>query len=254
MTRTTTSGSDVTRRCRVACIVMPFRFNRDASTDSGEDGFTLVEMTLALALMAIVLIITTPVVSAFYHVNQAVGQTYTNTDQVVLSSEEITQYLHEAVAPCPSDTKETASEGCYTAPFAAATDNSMTFFANTNSSNGPSEVVIAVSGTTLSADVYAATSCPFNGATSTPCAYPTTYHLLSTISNLADTAPFEYLLSQGDSCSTGGGAIASPTSSQVPDIVGVCMNIQTQPQSKAEPTGYQSLSYAFAPDYNGAVG
>ena len=118
---------------------------------NGEDGFTLIEMTLTISILAVVFIMTIPIVMMYFHLNNDVQQTYAATNQVILASEEITQYMHEAVAPCPSGSTHA---GCSTVPFGASTQSSLTFWANTNNTNGPSEVVIAVSGTTLTANVY----------------------------------------------------------------------------------------------------
>ncbi len=133
---------------------------RRSCSDRNEDGFSLVDILIACSLMTVVLVITTPVVTAFYDVNQNEQQTYNNENSIILASEKLTQYIHEAVAPCPTP----AQSGCPTSAFTTTTGSSLTFYADTNSSIGPAKVVVTVTGTALSALLYKATgSCPFNG-------------------------------------------------------------------------------------------
>jgi prepilin-type N-terminal cleavage/methylation domain-containing protein len=216
--------------------------------DRFEDGFTLVEIMMVVALMAVVIAITTPVVAMFFDMNSNVQQTYAAENQEILSSETLTQYLHEAVAPCPSGSTQT---GCYTTPYATTTQTALTFFANVNNANGPAEVTVLVSGTTLTATEYLPTSssgCPFNGSTSAACSYTSSKgHTIVTVSNLSTTTPFSYLQSSGATCL---GTTASPCSG----IVAVYLSIQTSSSGKGQTTGYSTLAYALAPDYNGSVG
>jgi prepilin-type N-terminal cleavage/methylation domain-containing protein len=223
----------------------------------GEDGFTLIEMTLTISILAVVFTMTIPIVMMYFHLNNDVQQTYTATNQVILASEEITQYIHEAVAPCPSGSTHA---GCSTVPFGASTQSSLTFWANTNNTNGPSEVVIAVSGTTLTAYVYSATAntCPFNGSTTTMCTYTAAPHLLTTVTGLSTTTPFTYIPSSGISGGTTCDGSNAPsfvcTNSYANPISAVDMSLQLLTSAGAEPDGYQTTAYALAPQYNGAVG
>jgi prepilin-type N-terminal cleavage/methylation domain-containing protein len=213
-----------------------------------EDGFTLIEILLAVSLMSVVLVITAPVVTAFYDVNQNEQQTYTNENSVILASEKLTQYVHEAVAPCPTG----AQAGCPTAPFTTTTGSSLTFYADTNNPKGPSKVVITMSGSMLSAVVYQATgSCPFNGSLTTTCVFSSTSRNVASVSNLSDTSPFYYLTSLSGTCTTTGGEVQSPTASQV---AGVCVTLQTTSTQKGQSTAFQTLAFALAPTYNGSVG
>jgi prepilin-type N-terminal cleavage/methylation domain-containing protein len=236
-----------------------FRATAVAMRNRGEEGFTLIEMTLTVTIMAVVFAMTTPVVMMYFDLNGDVQTTYSAVNQVILASEEITQYMHEAVAPCPSGTTAT---GCSTVPFGASTQSSLTFYANTNNANGPSEVVIAISGTTMTVKIYAATAstCPFNGSTTTACTYTGSPHLLTTVSNLSNLTPFTYLPANaaGSTCD-GSNASNTPPSVQCADstanpIAAVYITLQLATIGKSQPNGYQTLAYALAPSYNGTVG
>jgi len=223
------------------------RFRRTLSNRT-EDGFSLVDILIACSLMAVVLVITTPVVAAFYDVNQNEQATYNNENSIILASEKLSQYVHEAVAPCPT----AGQSGCPTSAFTTTTGSSLTFYANTNSSIGPSKVVVTISGTTLSAVLYKATgSCPFNGSSSTTCVFSSSTQNIAVVPNLSNTSPFYYLTSTSGTCSTSGGEVQSPTASQV---VGVCMGLQTTSIQKAQSAAFQTLAFALAPTYNGSVG
>src|ERR1700722_17842780 len=222
--------------------------------DRGEEGFTLVELALTITIMAVVFAMTTPVIIMYFDLNGEVANTYTATNQVILASEELTQYMHEAVAPCPSGSTAT---GCSTVACGASTQSSLTFWANTNNPNGPSKVVIAISGTTLTANIYKATAstCPFNGSTTTMCTYTGTPHLLTTITGLGNTIPFLYTPSSGSSCD-GSNASSTPPSIQCADsyanpIAAVSVTLQLKTSGKSQPSGYQTVAYALAPSYNG---
>jgi prepilin-type N-terminal cleavage/methylation domain-containing protein len=226
---------------------------RTHSVDVGstESGFTLVEIMITVAILGVVLAITAPLVTAFYDVNGDVQQSFTATNDLVLASESITQYLHEAVAPCP-----TGSTKCSTTAFSSAsspTATSLTFYANTGNANGPVEVVITTTGTTMSGVIYNPTAgtCPFNGSLTTGCTYANPSHALVTVPDLTNvtsiTSPmFSYDISSGTAdCST-----TSPTASA---IVAVCLNFEAALRG-GQPTGYESLAFALASSYNGSVG
>ena len=243
------------RRIRAVCT------RDDAVGGSKEAGFTLVEMMLTCAILAVVLAITTPVVTAFYDVNNDVQQSYAATNQLVLASETLTQYLHEAVAPCPP-----TSTKCSTTAFSSSSSpgvTSFTFYANTGNSNGPVQVVITTSGTTVTAAVWnpSAGTCPFNGSLTTGCSYPTSSHLLVTVPDLTNASSsssspmFTYDATTGsNACSTTTPAwVAAPTTPNVGQILAVCINFQAILQG-GQPTGYQSMAFALASSYNGSVG
>lgn len=225
---------------------------QDPDRAAKEAGFTLVEILITVAILSVVLAITTPVVTAFYDVNGDVQQSFTATNQLVLASESLTQYLHEAVAPCP-----TGSSECSTTAFSSTTApsaTSLTFYADTGNANGPVEVVMTTARATMTATVYNPTagSCPFNGSLTTGCSYPTASHLLVSVPDLTNASAsypnsiFSYDVGTGsNSCTT-----TSPTASS---ILAVCLNFQADLKG-GQPTGYQSLAFALASSYNGSVG
>lgn len=220
-----------------------------------ENGYTLVEMMLTCALIAVLLAMTTPIVSMFFDLNGDVQNTYTAVNQVVLASEEITQYVHEAIAPCP--TGSTVS-GCITVPFANTTQSSLTFYANVNSTLGPTKVVASVSGTTLTVLTYAATSnCPFNGSSTTWCSFSSNPHLLDTVTGLANTSPFTYIQTNattGASSNCNGTNAGSSNNPCTSPISAVNLNIQLLTKGKGMSSGYQSFAYPLASTYSGIVG
>ena len=229
---------------------------------SKESGFTLVEIMITVAILGVVLAITTPLVTAFYDVNGDVQQSFAATNQLVLASESLTQYLHEAVAPCP-----TGSTKCSTTAFSsstAPTANSVTFYADTGNANGPAEVVITTTGTTMTGVVYNPTAgtCPFNGSLTTGCSYPTnpSFGLVTlpdlTNASTSSTSPmFTYNVTSGsNSCSpTTPSWLASPQTPNVGQISAVCLDFQADLQ-KGQATGYESLAFALASSYNGSIG
>jgi prepilin-type N-terminal cleavage/methylation domain-containing protein len=219
--------------------------------DHSENGFTLVEMMVVLTLTSVILLITGPVVAMFFNLNNNISETYAATNQLVLSSEVLSQYLHEAVAPCPPTS--TAS-GCSTTPYSSPGPSSLTFYADTNNANGPAKIVITTTGTTITAMLYQATSgCPFYGSLTTACTFPTAgARLLMSVSDLENTTPLSYVLSTGSTCT---GSSSSPCGlSSTVYIVAVDVNLVAEVPSKGEPTGFQATAYALAPSYNGTVG
>jgi prepilin-type N-terminal cleavage/methylation domain-containing protein len=226
----------------------------DSRKPTDEQGFTLVEMMVTLSVMGLVLAITVPLVSMFYDVNNDVQQTYAATNQVILASEVLTQYLHEAVAPCPPTSTKCSTTAFSSSPVPSATV--LTFYADTNNPNGPSEVVMSMSGTTMTAAVYQpnAGTCPFNGSLSIGCTYPSTFRLLASVPDLTALSPFSYDTQAGASgsgvCST---TNSPPTTGFAGTILAICVNLQAHLRG-GQPTGFVSLAYALASAYNGSVG
>jgi type II secretory pathway pseudopilin PulG len=246
-------------------VLNDLRQRRRAAADGrgdgrDESGISLVEVMITVLLLAIVLAITTPTVTMFFDVNNDVQQTYSATNQVVLASEVLTQYLHEAITPCPTP----AGTGCTaTAAFAASplpTYNSMTFYADVSNANGPAQIKFFVSGTTFWAQEYLpnANSCPFNGSTTAPdvCTYPTNpSHTIAMVPNLtnATNSTSNPILSYDISSTSTVCTTSSPTSSNVPSITAVCLSLQTSLKGGLA-SGYQTTAFALADSYNGTVG
>ena len=102
---------------------------RSGPCRGAEDGFTLVETALTCLVLAVVLTTALPVASAMLRVGTGVQNTYNSVDQLVLASEVVTRYVHEAVA--------NAAGG---SPFVSATANAAVFYANLGNANGPVRV------------------------------------------------------------------------------------------------------------------
>jgi hypothetical protein len=177
-----------------------------------ENGFTLVEAALTCLVMAIAMAAAFPTVPLFFGESTVVQNTYSSVDQLVLASEVVTRYIHEAVAPGPS-----------VSPFASAAANGTTFYANTGNVNGPDKVVIQVTATpttrTLSLELYApvANSCP-GISSGSACAYTTStqsFLLINYLTNGTVNNPvFTYTLQGGSTCAgpppgTGGTTLTS---------------------------------------------
>jgi prepilin-type N-terminal cleavage/methylation domain-containing protein len=219
--------------------------SRPGIRSSEEGGYTLVEVMLVIAMLSLVLAITVPVVSMFYDTTDDVQQTYAASNQVLLASESLSQYLHEAIPPCP-----TGSSTCTTTtPFLSPTASSLTFYAYTGNSNGPAQIVISTSGTTMSANMTQPVSgCPFNGSTSTACSYTGgTQRLVAQVQNLTSTSILSYLTTSGASCP------GSTTGVTVASIQAVCVSLQTR-LTRGQATGYASAAYPLANGYDGSVG
>lgn len=167
-----------------------------ARTAPGEGGYTLVETALTLLVMSIVMAAAFPVLPVFFREGTVVQNTYTSIDQLVLASEVVTRYVHEAVAPSPSGT-----------PFAAAGANATTFYANTGNANGPQKVVVQVNtvGTSRSFQMSlytpTANSCPPVGG---GCVYTASKQgslLIDYLTNGTGGSPvFTYTLQGGATC------------------------------------------------------
>jgi prepilin-type N-terminal cleavage/methylation domain-containing protein len=221
-----------------------------------ERGVTLVEILIAVAVLTIVLLITIPLVTMLYDTTDDVQQTFTVSNQVLLASEVLTQYLHEAITPCPP----TSSTCTIQAPYASPTSSSLTFYASTGNSNGPAEIVISVSASsycgnaaTLCVSVYEPTSgCPMEDA-SGKCSYPAnpTIPKLINVQNLTNTSPLSYLTSDGAACP--GSTNTTTLDQNLGSIVGVCLNLQAK-LTRGQAVGYSTAAYALSSGYVGTVG
>jgi len=165
-----------------------------------QDGFTLVETMMTCVVMAIVMAAAVPTVSIVYSLTTTVQNTYEAVNQLVLASEAVTRYIHEAVASSPANT-----------PFVSATADTVTFYSDTGKA-GPEKVAAAVltAGATRSFDL---TITPAQSASCPPCTYgasPAGYVLINYLTNGTGASPvFTYTLQGGGTC--GGPPPSSPT-------------------------------------------
>lgn len=166
---------------------------------AAEAGFTLVETALTCLVLAIALTTALPLSSMILHVGTDTQNTYSAVDQLVLASESITRYVHEAVA--------NAAGG---APFVSASSNAAVFYANLGNSNGPVKVTAQVATTggvrTFKLILTPPTpgTCPTPGSPNGTCAYgasPDGMVLISYLSNGTGGSPvFTYTVQGGGSC------------------------------------------------------
>ena len=204
----------MSRRARLAAWCHRARLARRADVDAG---FTLVETALTVLVVAVVLAAAFPTVPLFFNEETSVQNTYQSVDQLVLASEVVTRYIHEAVDPSPSGS---------TYPFLIASANGATFYANTGNANGPDKVVVSVgtdaSGNrTFQLNLYAPTAntCPGISA-GTSCTYSTStqsFLLINYLTNGTSASPvFTYTLEGGTTCAGtppgSGGARSGPPS------------------------------------------
>ena len=187
-----------------------------------QEGYTLVETILTVAVISVVLAAAFPTVPLFFGESTSVQNTYQSLDQLVLASEVVTRYIHEAVDPSPSNG---------TAPFLSASANAVTFYANTGNANGPDKVVVQVStdgsgNRTFALDLYppTANTCP-GVSTGSSCTYTSStqsFLLINYLTNGTSASPvFTYTLQGNSSCAgpppgTGGTTLRSALTKNSP--------------------------------------
>jgi prepilin-type N-terminal cleavage/methylation domain-containing protein len=240
----------------------------------GDDGFTLVELAMTLAVMAVILVTVVPVVQVFYAESLAIQRTYNGADETLLTSEVMTRYIREMVEPAPA-----SGAGVPVPPFTSATGCSATFYADTGNANGPQLVVAQASPCTGSHQTFTMTltapdpnSCPITGSTGTACTYTTNAPRRAvTIPNMINnTTPiFTYTLEGGSTTATPGTSCTSadgwscttPSTScaagagncQLGEVIAVSINIQVD-LAPGSPSGFQTLAYVIAPSYSVSAG
>jgi prepilin-type N-terminal cleavage/methylation domain-containing protein len=231
------------------------------SNEGDERGFTIIELLLSVLILSIIIGLSTSTVRMFYAQSADVQGTFAATNQVLLASEILTEYIHDGVASCPSSTATPSDSACTATngeyPFAAATSSSATFFVDTddvNGTSGPAEVSVSLTGTTFTVTLAQPTSgCPLTLTTpsttpATVCTYGTARTLV-TVPNETNPTPLSYLISGGGSCNTA--SIPTPTTSpvdQVISIVAMCINLDAQLKG-GQQAGYQSLAYMLSPAF-----
>jgi len=188
-----------------------------AARACAEAGFTLIEVVLTCSVLLIVLVAALPVAAMILRIGADVQNTYSSVDQLVLASEVVTRYLHEAVANAPGGS-----------PFVSANSNGAVFYANLGDPNGPVRVSaqVATTGGVRTFKVILtpaiAGTCPTAASPNGTCAYgasPDGMVLVNYLSNGTGGSPvFTYTLQGGSTCAgpppgTGGttlsGALAS---------------------------------------------
>jgi prepilin-type N-terminal cleavage/methylation domain-containing protein len=238
------------------------------------DGFTLVELAVTLAVMAVIIVTIMPVVQVFYDESLAVQRTYNGADEALLTSEVMTRYIREMVEPAAQ-----SGTGVPAPPFTTATGCAATFYADTGNANGPQLVVAQATPCTGSHQTFVMTisapnanSCPITGSTGTACTYAANAARRTvTIPNMINnTTPiFTYTLqggstqaTPGTSCtSSDGWSCTTPSTTctagagncQLDEVIAVSINIQVD-LAPGSPSGFQTLAYVIAPAYSAGAG
>ncbi len=164
-----------------------------------QGGYTLVETLITCLVIAIVLAAAFPVLPVFFRESNIVQNTYSSVDQLVLASEVVTRYVHEAVSPSST-----------TNPVLTANANSATFYANTGKATGPEKAVMQVttvgSARTFQLNLYPAispTTCPgiSGGSACTYAGSTQSFLLINYLTNGTAGSPvFTYTLEGGEVC------------------------------------------------------
>jgi hypothetical protein len=170
----------------------------------------LIETSLTVLIMSIVLAVALPTVTVFFHEQTTITNTFGAVDQLVLASETVTRFVHEAVD---------ASPNAPATPFVSASANAVTFTSNTGQANGPEEVVVQVSNGAAGTRTFGLSLIPATPNTCPPshagCTYnvgsATDTELINYLTNGTGASPvFTYLLQGGESCA-GAPPGAAPT-------------------------------------------
>ncbi len=167
--------------------------------DRHEDAFTLIETMLTVAIMAIVLACAFPTIPLFFGEETSIQNTFGAVDQLVLASETVTRYVHEAVDNSP---------GGLASPFISASGTGVTFTANTGIAGAPEEVVVQVTNGVSATRTFGMSlipagknSCPPTGAACTYTGGSNNTVLINYLTNGTGGNPvFSYLLQGGESC------------------------------------------------------
>lgn len=175
----------------------------------GEEGMTLIEVMIVVTVLAVLLLISVPIVATLLQTTDRVNTTYVNVDEQLWLSTNLQRLLRAAVAPEPSTAGATP-----VTPFVAFTQTSgsatpslsptaITFYANTGTRNGPVRVTASCTPTTSNKTLCAkptstltitvtsptAGSCPTTTSSSAVCTYSSSSkRVLVLITHLKDGA------------------------------------------------------------------
>jgi type II secretory pathway pseudopilin PulG len=174
-------------------------YGRPARGHDDEHGFTSVELIVAMSIMALIMVITLPIVSTVFAVSNGVKASYATVNQVLPATTVLERLIRSAASPTPALGFDSTTEqwvpqnptvgGIPTPPFAPRTlpvqssppeyqtpsngpfvmsANSMSFYSNTGDPNGPEYIqatTTAIAGSTsyrfkVTATPATAGSCP----------------------------------------------------------------------------------------------
>jgi type II secretory pathway pseudopilin PulG len=223
-----------------------------ARRERGEDGLTIIEVVFVLVILAILLGITMPIVSTLLQTTSRVDVTYTNVNEQLWLTTSFQRLLRAAVAPnpthCPVTSSCTSPATGTRTPFelGALTPTSMTFFADTGTTNGPVKIIATCTKTTTDTTLCEptatfrvkmvspkATTCPTTTASAKTCTYakPSWSRYLVSLAHITDGqdgVPL-FVYAYG----------AQPAAGQPMKITTVC-----ETKSASQPTGCTSTDTA----------
>jgi prepilin-type N-terminal cleavage/methylation domain-containing protein len=165
-----------------------------------DDGYTLMEMAVAISLIGTLLAIVLVVITTFMHVETDTNSNYQELNQLIPIGTSFQRLLRSAVSPATGGTgaPPVPPFGTYTSTHSLTSETpisstSLTFFSNSGTVNGPVEVKAAVNEigpTTYSFTVETisptAGTCPGINATATACTWTGSPRLLFTVSDVAN--------------------------------------------------------------------
>jgi hypothetical protein len=168
-----------------------------------EQGFTLVELLIAVTTLLILFAMTVPIVDTLFSTIARVNNTYINVNQLLPVSTNLQRFIRSAVEPGPT------SGGVPVPAFitGSITPTSMTFYTNIGDPNGPAEIVASCTSSTPSSGLcnaggtFTVTVAKANAGTCPPagsaCTWGAAMPLITVdgVSNANDDQPlFEYTL------------------------------------------------------------
>ncbi len=134
----------------------PGVWRHDRLAQRGEEGLTLTELAVAMAVFMIVIVITIPVLNTFYSLDNSVNATVTSVNQILPATTTFERYLRSAVQPAPPKVVTPGVPGIPVPLFAPVTgsnpqtfqmgSNSMSFYSNVGNAYGPELVVATATG------------------------------------------------------------------------------------------------------------
>jgi prepilin-type N-terminal cleavage/methylation domain-containing protein len=174
---------------------------------SDDGGYTLIEVLIAVSLFGLLLGMAIPVIETLFQTTTYVNNSYSNENQLLPIGTTFQSLIRSVVEPDPnlSSGQPVPAYGTYTANNGtnnviaanAPTPSSVTFFTNIGDTNGPAEVVAAISGSTFTVSVAHATTTTCPGvSTGSACTWGTPKALI-TVKNVVSTSIFTYTVDVG---------------------------------------------------------
>ena len=122
------------------------RLHQRLAHRSGDSGLTLVELLIAMALLSVLMVITSFATDAYLSASTTVSSSYAATNEILPNTVVIQRLIRAEVEPAPTPPATTADPyPTPTPPFvpSSITPTSMTFYANVGDPNGPDQITMA---------------------------------------------------------------------------------------------------------------